>query len=135
MQQLYKKSELWFSVGWIIVYVVGTSLTDSLGFSKIPTFVFHALLCFAAITWMRSVGVLKKYGICKPEIPASKFLYYIPLLVPITCNFWFGASLNMPLAETVFYVLSMLCVGFLEELIFRGFLFKAMAKYLSLIHI
>lgn len=30
--------------------------------------------------------------------------------------------------ETALYVLSMLCVGFIEELIFRGFLFKAMAK-------
>ena len=30
--------------------------------------------------------------------------------------------------ETALYVLSMLCVGFLEELIFRGFLFKAMEK-------
>lgn len=128
MQNLYKKSELWFSIVWIIVYVVGTSLTDSLGFSKIPTFVFHALLCFAAITWMRRGGLLKKYGICKPKVPASKFLYYIPLLIPITCNFWFGVTMNMPLVETVFYICSMICVGFLEELIFRGFLFKSMAK-------
>lgn len=30
--------------------------------------------------------------------------------------------------ETLFYVLSMLCVGFLEELIFRGFLFRMMEK-------
>jgi membrane protease YdiL (CAAX protease family) len=30
--------------------------------------------------------------------------------------------------ETVLYVLSMFCVGFLEEMIFRGFLFQAMAK-------
>lgn len=35
---------------------------------------------------------------------------------------------NQPPLETVLYVLSMFCVGFLEELIFRGLLFQAMAK-------
>ena len=32
------------------------------------------------------------------------------------------------ITESIYYVLSMLCVGFLEEMIFRGFLFKAMSK-------
>ncbi|MBE6992262.1 MAG: CPBP family intramembrane metalloprotease [Ruminococcaceae bacterium] len=128
MNKLYEKSELWFAVLWIIVYVVGTSLTDSLGFSKIPTFVFHAVLCYIAFLWLRKNGMFEKYGLCKPVVPASKLLYYVPLLIPVTCNFWFGVTMNMPLVETVFYICSMICVGFLEELIFRGFLFKAMAK-------
>ena len=34
----------------------------------------------------------------------------------------------MTAAETVLYIISMLCVGFLEEIIFRGFLFQAMRK-------
>ena len=36
--------------------------------------------------------------------------------------------MNMSPLETVLYVLSMFCVGFLEELICRGLLFQAMAK-------
>ena len=36
--------------------------------------------------------------------------------------------MNLSLLETVLYIVSMLCVGFLEELIFRGFLFRAMCK-------
>ena len=36
--------------------------------------------------------------------------------------------MNMSSLETVLYILSMFCVGFLEELIFRGLLFQAMAK-------
>jgi membrane protease YdiL (CAAX protease family) len=72
--------------------------------------------------------LLKKYGLCKPEIPASNMLFYLPLAVLLTVNLWYGFSMNLPLVETVFYVLSMLCVGFLEEMIFRGFLFCAMVK-------
>ncbi len=128
MKNLYQKSEIWFAILWIIVYVVGTSLTDSLGMAKLPTFIFHAVLCFVAVHWLRQNKLLEKYGICRPQVPASKFLYYIPLLIPLTCNFWFGATMNMPVVETVFYICSMICVGFLEELIFRGFLFKSMAK-------
>ena len=55
-------------------------------------------------------------------------LYYIPLLVLLTANLWYGVTINMSPLETVLYILSMFCVGFLEELIFRGLLFQAMAK-------
>ena len=37
-------------------------------------------------------------------------------------------SKNGTFDEFLFYAMSMLCVGFLEELIFRGFLFRAMEK-------
>ena len=36
--------------------------------------------------------------------------------------------MNYTIIESVFLAGSMVCVGFLEEIIFRGFLFKAMAK-------
>ena len=36
--------------------------------------------------------------------------------------------MNLSIAETVFYIISMLAVGFLEEIIFRGLLFQAMCK-------
>ena len=36
--------------------------------------------------------------------------------------------MNASVSETVLFILSMLCVGFIEEVIFRGFLFKAMCK-------
>ena len=43
-------------------------------------------------------------------------------------NLWFGFAINFPAADTVCYILSMFCVGFLEEVIFRGLLFQALAK-------
>ena len=43
-------------------------------------------------------------------------------------NLWFGLEVNYSLIGTVFYIGSLLMVGFLEEIIFRGFLFKAMSK-------
>ena len=44
----------------------------------------------------------------------------------LTANLWYGVTLNYGALETVLYILAMLCVGFLEEVIFRGLLFEAM---------
>lgn len=56
------------------------------------------------------------------------FLYFLPLVLIAGKNLWNGARLNLGLGETVLHIVTMLCVGFLEEVIFRGFLFKALCK-------
>ena len=39
-----------------------------------------------------------------------------------------GININNSFKEIIIYILFMFCVGFLEEIIFRGFLFKMMEK-------
>ena len=46
----------------------------------------------------------------------------------ISVNLWNGVNINNLASEIVFYILTMINVGFIEEIIFRGFLFKMMAK-------
>lgn len=132
MTTLCKKSEIWFAVVLIIVYVVGTSIADGLsemlGITKSVTFLFHALLSAVIFLWIRRSGLFRKYGLCKSSVKPSRYLYYIPLVLLSTVNLWFGVRMNLPLVETLLYLGSMLFVGFLEEIIFRGFLFRAMAK-------
>lgn len=130
MKELYKKSEILFSILWIVIYVIGTSIADNVsktaGIEKSVTLLFHAALSCFLFIWIKRNDLLLKYGICKTDIEAQKFLYYIPLLFIISCNLWSGCQMKFSAVETVLYVASMLLVGFLEELIFRGFLFKAM---------
>ena len=83
---------------------------------------------YTSLGRLRKNGLTEKYGLCKPKLPAASMLYYIPLLVLLTANLWYGVAMNMSPLETVLYILAMFCVGFLEELIFRGLLFQAMAK-------
>ena len=128
MTKLYEKSEIAFAISWIILYVVGTSITDSVVDTKLVTMLFHILLSAVVMVWIKNNGLLDKYGLCKPKEKASKYFYYIPLIFICSTNLWFGVKLNMSVNETIFYVCSMICVGFLEEIIFRGFLFKAMCK-------
>lgn len=132
MKKVYEKSELWFALAWIIAYCVlasvGDNLSSNIGVSKAVTLPILIALSVILYLFVKKNGLDKKYGLCKPQGSASKMLYYIPLIILLTANFWFGIKLNASPLETVLYVLSMLCVGFLEEMIFRGFLFQAMAK-------
>lgn len=72
--------------------------------------------------------LLERYGLCKSSVPARRFLYYMPLFILATGNIWNGVAVKYSLPDTVCRIACMLCVGFIEELIFRGFLFKAIAK-------
>lgn len=132
IKKLYKKSEIWFAVAWIIAYVVlasvGDNLSADIGVLKIVTLPILIVLSVILFLFVKRNGLSEKYGLCKSEIPISKMLFYIPLVILLTANLWYGVTMNVSLSETVLYILSMLCVGFLEEMIFRGFLFNAMAK-------
>lgn len=132
MDRLYQKSEIGFSIAWIIVYIAGSSIadiaSDGIGVTKVVTAVFHLGLSALAYVWVCKKNLRREYGLCKGSVGAAKFLYYIPLMIIASCNLWYGVALNLTIVESVLYIVSMICVGFLEELIFRGFLFKAMSR-------
>ena len=132
IKKLYEKSELWFALAWIIAYVVlasiGDNISSDIGVLKCVTVPILIVLSVIVFLFIKRNGLFEKYGLCKSEIPASKVLFYIPLIILLTANLWYGVTMNVSPAETILYILSMLCVGFLEEIIFRGFLFNAMAK-------
>ena len=132
MKHLYKKSELTFSLVLVGLYVALFSIADnlsrSIGIEKILTAPLSVLFVAVLYVWIHKNGLLKKYGLCAFDGKAKDYFYFIPLFVIGSCNLWNGVQLNCSPMETALYVLSMLCVGFIEELIFRGFLFKAMAK-------
>ena len=70
---------------------------------------------------------VKYYGITKPN-DSKKFLYFIPLFIISLFNLRRGIHINNTASEIIFHILTMINVGFLEEMIFRGFLFKMMEK-------
>ena len=132
MTKFYKKNGLVFAIFWIVIYVVGLSIADnvsvSIGIEKSITVLACSVMTVIIYTWIKKNDLLDMYGLCKCEIEAKKLLYYVPLIIMASVNLWFGVAFNLSLLETVLYILSMLMVGFLEEIIFRGFLFVEMCK-------
>ena len=132
LNRFYQKNEFYFALVWIGVYCVANSLANPLskiiGVGSSAALLFNLTLTVLLLTWIRKNGLTKYYGLCPSNIPARRFLWYVPLVLFMSRNLWFGFAINFPAADTACYILSMLCVGFLEEVIFRGLLFQALAK-------
>ena len=132
MKKLYEKNELTFAIVWIVVYCVLQSLANPLnkviGVAYAASAAFCILQAIVLFSFIRKNNLLKRYGLCKSSVPARRFLYYVPLIILASGNLWNGFTLNYSPAETTCRIVCMLCVGFLEEVIFRGLLFTAIAK-------
>lgn len=132
MKRFYEKHELAFALVWIVLYVNLFSMADNasraIGLEKLVTLPVAALMSVVLFAWLGRNGLFEKYGLCAPKLRARQFLYYLPLLLIVSCNAWLGLRLNMSILESGLYVLTMLFVGFLEEVIFRGLLFRAMCR-------
>ncbi len=132
MKKLYMKSELWFALTLIVVYIAGTIVFDNIASvfktTNFLTPLFYIILCTILLIWIVKNKLSSKYGLCKSPFKAKHFLFFIPLVVLISINFWFGFQSNCNFIQSSIFILKMICVGFLEEIIFRGFLFKAMEK-------
>ena len=132
MKKLYEKSELTFAIVWIVVYCILQSLANPLnkiiGIEYSASAVFCILQTIALLIFILKNNLRKRYGLCKSPVPAWRFLFYLPLLILASGNLWNGVAVNYPTAAMVCRIVCMLCVGFLEEVIFRGLLFMAIAK-------
>jgi membrane protease YdiL (CAAX protease family) len=132
MKRLFDKDEIWFAVGWIILYVVCFSSADQLseriGVPKLLTVLIGLFMATVLCAFIKKNHLSTYFGLCGVKKRGGDVLFFVPLIVLSTVNFWNGITLSRSALETVLFVLSMCFVGFLEEVIFRGLLFKAMCK-------
>lgn len=122
MRKLYETNELVFALMWIVAYcVIMAPISGQF------TWLF-AIAAFSAviITFIRFNHLEEKYGLNGFPKDTKKYLYFIPMFVLATGNLWSGYSLAGDGTEIITASLSMILVGFVEEMLFRGFLFKAL---------
>ena len=128
MKKFYEKSEIWFAVFWIVIYTVSMTALRNLGddspFMTAGLFVISALMLLFVV--MNKLTAY--YGLAGWAENSRTMLWFIPLWIIAGCNLLSGIKPDYPLPGLIFAVLSMAMVGVAEELIFRGFLFKAMLK-------
>lgn len=127
MKKFYEKSEMGFAIAAILLYVIPTAnLRARLDFeSPVVTLWLLALTALFAGFLVKN-RLCEKYGLTRwPS--GHGYLYFVPFLLIGLMNLRGGVKLNYQNRQ-VFAVISMALVGFLEEIIFRGFLFKAIAR-------
>lgn len=128
MKRLFEKEELLFCLMWIGIYVVSFSVFDGisndLGVSKLVTAPAGIIMAVGLLLWIGKAGLLRHCGLKRGSFPARIYLWFLPLAVMVSVNFWGGISTKPITWETLLFVISMVAVGILEEVIFRGFLFR-----------
>lgn len=132
LEKLFKKSEVWFAVIFISAYVIGNSafleLSDKAGLEMLFTIPYNLLLLGILFVFIKKNDLSAYYGFCKVTCKAADVLYFIPLIVIATVNIWMGIAFKMNLLRSLIYFAAMVITGVAEELLFRGLLFRGMAK-------
>ena len=129
MRKLYEQHEVLFAVLWIVLYtVVMGTLQNNFGLDT-PWHMLGLIAISAAMfLFVKKNGLLEKYGLSGWAKNSRAMLWFIPLWIISCCNLFSGFLPDYPLPGLVYAAVSMAVVGFAEEMIFRGFLFKAMLK-------
>ena len=128
MKKLFETHETFFCILLIVIYVVTNSLCiQNFGFTSPISFLVNTALSLALIGLVLVLKRSSYYGFTKVRNPKA-YLYFIPLALIVSVNLWNGFGGGHSAKEILFHILTMVGVGFLEELIFRGFLFRMMEK-------
>lgn len=115
-----------------IISIIGYIFLNSFCLNKFGSTSYITFICNLVITLILLLIISKTktkeyYGLIKPK-EYVRFMYFVPLFIIIFLNFIGGIQINNTVIEIIFFMLSMLLIGFIEEIIFRGFLFKMMEK-------
>lgn len=128
MKKIFEKHETLFCILLIVIYVLVNSFcVQNFGVEDYKSTIINTIFSIVLIILMLVLKGTEYYGITKIT-NLKKYLYFIPLLLIASVNLWNGININNTPKEIIFYVLTMINVGFIEEIIFRGILFKMMAK-------
>ena len=129
MKKLYEKNEVLFAVLWIVAYCALTiPVRGELGDASPLMTAALAVLALGAAAFVRLNHLEKKYGLDGWARDSRRFLYFLPMFILATGNLWSGFGLDYRGMGQVWATLSMALIGFVEEMLFRGFLFKARLK-------
>lgn len=129
MKKFYEKNELWFAIAWIIVYCgVSVPIRGAYGDESAAMLAGLAVIAAGLLAFVKTAHLEEKYGLVKWRGHAREYLFFLPVLVLMTGNLWGGVGMAYEGTAQLFAVLSMFLVGLVEELIFRGLLFRALLQ-------
>ena len=139
MKKLYEKNEVAFALVWIALYVIIMNVAlqfcggfDNLATKTVPQMLIPVacivVLALAATLWIVKNGLTEKYGFCPFKGSKKTFLWFLPLILMSCINLKNGVAFSAPVLVSLLMAANLAIGGYVEELIFRGFLFRAMAK-------
>lgn len=128
MEKLFKKQETGITIFFIVLYIVSNSFCmQEFGLIDVKTLILNVGLVVLIYTLIATTKTFEYYGLNSFPKP-KKYLYFIPLILLASVNVWNGINIDNTIDEIIIHMGSMCMIGFLEEIIFRGFLFRILEK-------
>lgn len=128
MKKIFEKCETLFCILLIIFYILSNMICiQYFGLEDYRTAIINTIFSVLLIIIIIKLDRVTYYGLTKVK-NIKKYFYFIPLLLIVSVNLWGGINLNNSISDITFHILTMINIGFIEEIIFRGFLFKMMEK-------
>lgn len=123
-----KNKELFYTIIYIIFYVISNSIVlNNYGQNSIQSLLVNTVITITLVSTIISTKKTKYYGLVKVNKP-NKYLYFVPLILLVLINFIGGIKIQNTSKEIILFILTMLEVVFIEEILFRGYLFKILEK-------
>ncbi len=128
MSKFFEKHETLCLFILIAGYVIINSYCiNNFGYTSSISFIVNTILSVVLLALIIIDKKTKYYGLTRVK-NAKKFLYFLPLVIIGTVGLWNGIDINKSTNEIIFHILTMINIGFLEEIIFRGILYKSIEK-------
>ena len=129
MKKLYEKKPILFAILWIVLYCAVTiPIRGEYGDGSLWSLVGLSAIAVAIAVVSTLIPLWKKLGVNAQPQNLRLCLFLIPMWILATGNVWDGFRLHYSGTALWYAIGSMALVGFVEEMIFRGFLFSDMMK-------
>ena len=129
MRKLYENKPILFAVLWIVLYcVVMAPIRGRFGDDSVQMLLGLVAISMGLLLFISTNKLQGELGLSRWVQNGKKLLWLIPIWVLSTGNLWSGLGLRYTGINAVMATLSFLLVGFVEETVFRGFLFNGMRR-------
>ena len=109
---------LFFLVFTLIYIIIDGHFVRNFGPEKYQSVIADTIISLLLLNVIIFYKKCSYYGLKKVKNP-KKYLYFC----------WNGININNDYHEILFFILRMINIGFIEEIIFRGFLFRALERH------
>lgn len=133
MKRLQENKPICHAVIWILAYIVTVNIGDNisaiLGIKNLATAALLIAFSTVLLFYLKKNKWFTLYGFSQMKKPdLRKTLYYIPLILTIFTHYFRGIDRGLGYKGFFLAIVLMICVGFIEELVFRGFLYQGILK-------
>lgn len=133
MNKLQENKPIWHAMIWVLAYIlivnIGDNISGIYGKGNIVTVVLLIIFSLVLLLYLNKNNWFALYGFNKiKKSDLFKTLFYIPLIITIFIHYFRGINQELGYTGFALGILTMICVGFIEELLFRGFLYQGILK-------